>query len=114
MHTGDIGKRLRDNSELLKARLDYDDKFYAGYHREYIYVLHLKVLTNIMLNICQDYVKDENKIYKMLREHPYTIDIIEHVDRRRLSLLKKIEFWIIVHVFRLAPIYFRLKSYFCW
>lgn len=111
MRNGKIEKRLQDGIALLNNRLKYAEKKNELEFIDEIYNHHFKTITAIMLDISKSHGNKRDD-YRLLRQHPYTKTVLQHVSFKKLKLLKKFEYLLICKVYCPSIIYFRLKGLF--
>ena len=110
MHANKIDQRLNDNMIMLLNRLQYADEFQYDQLQQKIFQHHFGALTDIMRSIAL-LGKEKQKNYQIIKAHKYTNFVMDKINSRQLSNLKKIEYFMIKHTFFCIPTYFKMKAY---
>lgn len=113
MRCGTIQKRLDDGKLLLENRLRYAQQVGDIDLIKDIYIHHFKTITAMMIDTSK--ISEKNvrvKSFNLMRHHYYTKQIMSQVDVSKLGWVKKIEYFLINRMYRVAILYFSFKGKF--
>lgn len=111
MRADAIDKRLQDGIQLLDNRLHYAAAKQVPELVDDIYIHHFRSITAMMVDISK-YCEKKRDSYKVLHLHRYTQNIMERVNLKKLSKIKRFEFLLMKKAFPLSITYFTVKGLF--